>query len=388
MKNILWLTEWLPTSFEPFNGDGIERRAKAASLYNNIYIIYVKKDPGLKFGKTEIEERVYNEHCKAFIYYYPSIRKFSKFLDLLLSNYYFFRLHNKAIREYKRKFGKPDGMQVNVAMKNGIIALRYKRKWRINYIVVEGWSIFLPEAKPSFKDKGWLFRHYARKVLSKASLIITVSKHLGEMIRKSVVDVPYKVVSSVVDKSIFYPSEKKPLSDTFRFIHISNLDHAKNIEQILLGFKQLLSSRYKAELVIHAPSSHLLKKQINDLGLTENVILKEEIDQTQLADSIRSSDALILFSLYETFGNVVIEAQACGIPVIVSDYPTFLETVEDNFNGIIAKGKDAASLTEAMINCIKNKEMFDSKKISEKTIATYSFERIGKMLDEIYQQYF
>jgi len=39
MKNIVWLTEWLPTPAEPYSGDGIERRAKAASLYNDIVII-------------------------------------------------------------------------------------------------------------------------------------------------------------------------------------------------------------------------------------------------------------------------------------------------------------------------------------------------------------
>jgi len=74
MKNVLWFTEWLPSSFEPFNGDGIERRAKAASLYNKISIIYVKKNPQLPLGKVKKEERVYNDHCRAFIYYYPSIQ--------------------------------------------------------------------------------------------------------------------------------------------------------------------------------------------------------------------------------------------------------------------------------------------------------------------------
>lgn len=388
MKNILWLTEWLPTSFEPFNGDGIERRAKAASLYNNIFIVYVKKDPNLRFGKTRQEERIYNGQCKAFIYYYPSIREFSRFLDLLLSNYYFIRLHNKAFKEFKKKYGKPAGIQVNVTMKNGIIAWYYKWKWKIRYIVVEGWSIFLPEAKPSFKDKGWLFRSFTRKILKRTALLITVSKHLGEMIQKNVVNLPYKVIPSVVDKTIFYFPGKRSSGNAFRFIHVSNLDHAKNIEQLLLGFKQVISSGHKAELIIHAPQNDLLRKQISELGLNGNIVLKEEISQTRLADSIRSSDALVLFSLYETFGNVVIEAQACGIPVIVSDYPTFLETVENNVNGIIAKGKEAPALAEAMISCIKNKEGFDGKQVSQKAIAAYSFEHIGKMLDEVYQQCF
>ncbi len=70
-RNIVWLTEWLPGSFEPYVGDGIERRAKAASLYNNIFIIYVRKNPELKRGELKYLERVYNEHCRAFIFYYP-----------------------------------------------------------------------------------------------------------------------------------------------------------------------------------------------------------------------------------------------------------------------------------------------------------------------------
>ena len=388
MKNVLWFTEWLPSSFEPFNGDGIERRAKAASIYNNIFIIHVKKNPHLPFGKVKKEERVYNDHCRAFIYYYPSIRKFSRFLDVFLSNYYFIRLYCKALRTFRKKYGKPSGIQVNVTMKNGIIALYSKWLWRINYVVVEGWSIFLPESKQKLKDKGWLFFFFTRRVLKQASLVITISKHLGEMINRYVVDVPYKVIPGVVDKDIFFPREKYSENNIFRFIHISNLDHAKNIEQILRGLKQVLSMGYHAELVIHAPFNKTLQEKIVSLDLSGNIILKEEAHQHLLADSIRSSDALILFSLYETFGNVVIEAQACGLPVITSNYPTFSETVENNINGIIANGKDAAALSEAMITCIKNKGKFDSDQISKNAIATYSFDRIGKMLDEVYRQYF
>jgi len=388
MENILWLTEWLPSAFEPFNGDGIERRAKAASLYNNIFIIYVKKNISLPFGKVKKEERIYNGHCKAFIYYYPSIQKFSRFLDLLLSNYYFISLHCKALRAFKKKYGKPAGIQVNVTMKNGIIALYTRWLWRINYIVVEGWSLFLPESRPRLKDKTWVFRFFARKVLQKASLVVTVSRHLGDMINSHVVKVPFKVIPSVVDKNIFFPDEIVRQHKVFRFIHISNLDYAKNIKQILLGLRQVLSEGYHVELVMHVPFSKDLQEQIAVLELEKYIILREEVVKSLLANSIRSSDALVLFSLYETFGNVVIEAQACGIPVITSNYPTFFETVENNVTGIIANGIDAVALSAAMIDCIQNKNRFDKNRISSDAISHYSFERIGKMLDKVYKNCF
>jgi glycosyltransferase involved in cell wall biosynthesis len=388
MKNILWLTEWFPSSFEPFNGDGIERRGKAASLHHNIFVIYVKKKPGLGFGKIETEERTYNSHYKAFLYFYPSIRKFNRVLDLLLSNYYFLKLHCKAIRDFKKRYNKPDGIQVNVAMKNGVIALLCKWLWHIDFIVVEGWGLFLPESIPRFKDKNWLFRFFAHQVFKQAILLITVSNHLGKMIRANIAEVSYKVIPSVVDKTIFYPAQESLEHKVFRFIHISNLDYSKNIQQMLSGLKLFLASGYQAELIIHAPYSKMLSDEIALLKLGEHVIIKQEAPQPLLADSIRSADVLILFSLYETFGNVVIEAQACGVPVITSDYPTFFETIENEVNGIIAKGKDAGALAEAMINCIKDKYKFDSKRISEKAFSSYSFDLIGKMFDEVYTQYF
>lgn len=384
MKNILWLTEWFPSSFEPYVGDGIERRGNAASLYNNIHVVFVRKKPGLRFGRTEKEERTYNDQYKASIYYYPSIKKFSIWLDILLSNYYFFRLHYKAIVAYKRKFGKPHCIQVNVAMKNGVIALLCKRFWGINYVIVEGWSLFLPESKPTLKSKGALFGAYTRKVYKKAAQLITISDHLGKMINAHIVDVPYKIVPSVVDTTIFYPPQAKMKNDIFRFVHISNLDYSKNIYQLLLGFKQTLAAGYRAELIMHSPATKDLLTTIADLGLDQQVIIKNECPQTGLADTLRSSDALVLFSLYETFGNVVIEAQACGIPVITSSYPTFYETVEDNVNGIIAKGTGADALTEAMIKMITNKESFNSQMIAATAAQKYSLKQIGKMLDEVY----
>jgi glycosyltransferase involved in cell wall biosynthesis len=388
MKNILWLTEWLPTPLAPYSGDGIERRAIAASLYNNITIVYVKKKPGLRFGKVVTEERIYNEHCRAIIYYYPSIGKLSRFLDFFLSNYYFIKLHARGIKNFEKKYGKPSGIQVNVAMKNGIIALYYKWLRRINYIVMEGWSLFLSEAKPQFKDENWLFRFLARKVFTQASLLITVSNHLGKAICENVIDLPYLVIPSVVDKTIFFPVEKAQAHDVFRFIHISSLDYPKNFEQILQAVKIVIARGYKIELLVHGPDSEEVKKVVSQLGLQHTVIFRTEAPQAELAASMRLSHALILYSRYETFGNVIIEANACGLPVIVSDYPTFSEIVIEGVTGLIASGNNPQMLAEKMIYLVENYHTFNQPLIKQLTIEKYSYSVIGKLFDDVYEKVF
>jgi L-malate glycosyltransferase len=388
MKNILWLTEWLPTSLAPYSGDGIERRAMAASLYNDITIVFVKKKPGLRFGKVVTEERIYNEHCRAIIYYYPSIAKLSRLLDFFLSNYYFIRLHGKGIKNAEKKYGKPAGIQVNVAMKNGIIALYYKWLRHIHYIVVEGWSLFLPEAKPKFKDENWLFRFLAQKVFKQASLLITISNHLGKAICEEVIDMPYQIIPSVVDKNIFFPVEKPPTLDVFRFIHISSLDYPKNFEQVLQAVKMVAAKKYKIELLVHGPDREELKKMVSELGLQNCVVFRMEAPQTELAASMRLSQALILYSRYETFGNVIIEANACGLPVIVSDYPTFGEIVIDGVTGLTASVDNPQMLAEKMIYLIENYQTFNQSLIKQLTIEKYSYDVIGKLFDDVYRKVF
>jgi glycosyltransferase involved in cell wall biosynthesis len=388
MKNIVWLTEWLPTQLDPYGGDGIERRAKAASLYNNIVIIYLKKKPGLGFKKIEPEQRIYNENCRAFIYFYPSIGKPGGLADLILSNYYFIRLHSRALYAYRKKNGKPSGIQVNVTMKNGIIACIYKWLWGVRYIVVEGWSLFLPEAKPQFNDKGWLFRFLTRRVLKHSSLLVAVSDHLAKMINQHIINVPYIDIPSVVDTNIFFPANNISGRSIFRFIHISSLDHPKNFEQLLLASKIVIEKGFKIELFVHGPDREEIKQFMQDNKIPDVVVFKKEAPQNQLAESMRSADALILYSRYETFGNVIIEANACGLPVIVSDYPTFNEIIIEGKTGLKAAGNNPSALAEKMIYMVTNYVSFDRSVIAAITKDKYNFQEVGKRFDAVYSKFF
>ena len=61
--------------------------------------------------------------------------------------------------------------------------------------------------------------------------------------------------------------------------------------------------------------------------------------------------------LTDTFGNVIIEAQAAGLPVIVSDVGGPRELVSDGVNGIITKGRDVVDFTAAIRRLVKDPEL-------------------------------
>ena len=68
----------------------------------------------------------------------------------------------------------------------------------------------------------------------------------------------------------------------------------------------------------------------------------------ELAAAFASADFFVFPSTTDTFGNVVIEAQASGLPVIVSDVGGPRDLVEDGVDGFITKGLDLDALTNAV----------------------------------------
>ena len=67
-------------------------------------------------------------------------------------------------------------------------------------------------------------------------------------------------------------------------------------------------------------------------------------------------DCFILPSYHEGFGSSTIEAEAMGVPVIVSDIPGPKEAIEDGKTGIFVKNKDSVSLQAAMETMLLDRE--------------------------------
>ena len=72
-----------------------------------------------------------------------------------------------------------------------------------------------------------------------------------------------------------------------------------------------------------------------------------------LATAYASADLFVFPSTTDTFGNVIIEAQASGLPAIVSDLGGPAELIEDGVNGFITKAHDAKAFAEAVAMLVR-----------------------------------
>src|SRR5205085_51725 len=133
------------------------------------------------------------------------------------------------------------------------------------------------------------------------------------------------------------------------------LNYQKNFQDIVEAFSIVKSRGYEFQLTVIAPDNVQSRQLAKEKNLQEQIIFKQEVPQNILAEDMQQADALVLYSRYETFGCVVIEANACGLPAILSDLPVFHEYVIENKTGIYAKPGNPVSLADAIINFINKK---------------------------------
>lgn len=381
--NILWLASWYPTPLSPLDGDFIQRHARAASLLNNITVIFIKKDDNRNITKNIKKETTRTGNLTEIIIYYHPLKTGIRILDRLLSRSKYNRIYQDILKEYFNENNKPALVHVHVALNVARQALWLNKKYAIPIIVSEHWTGYLPEATPNLDNYNPLYKKWLYQIFNKASAVTVVSKVLGEALSKRFKNT-YTIIPNVVDTTVFFPVEKipTPLTD---FIHVSLLNHQKNVSGIVEACSLVKDLGHNFQLTIYGPRNIELEQLVISKDLYEHIILKKEVPQAELAKDMQRSDALILYSRYETFGCVVIEANACGIPAILSDLPVFREYILENKTGIFAIPGEPRSLSAAMIQFIQHKNSFVKAEISEHTKSKFSFETVAQQFDTLYK---
>jgi glycosyltransferase involved in cell wall biosynthesis len=384
MKNILWLAGWYPNIIHPYTGDFIERHARAASLNNRITVLFLMKDDLTATGKKySLEKRTYNDHCTALILYYSPYSKI-QFIETMFSGLRYCIFLAELIRQYIHENGKPDLLHVHVGWKAGLLGLYCKWKYKLEYAVSEHWSGFVSESPPSFRSSSFFMKMLIRKIYRNAKRCSAVSGQLAIALAGSLKIKQPDVIPNVVDTELFKVSGNK--TGIFRFIHISEFNEQKNPEQLFAAVAQLKRNTQKHfELLVFAPDKTSVSALANKYDIANVIHYRSYVPQEILALEMNHSDVLILYSRHETFGCVVIEALASGIPVIVSDIPVMHEIVKEH-TGVIVPLNDPTLLAEKMMWMMNNKDSFNSRILSDQAAAHYSFEEVGKLFDIFYKK--
>lgn len=380
MKTALWLASWYPSKIAPFDGDFIQRHARATALVQPVHVVHVVKDAqGLVCPRMLVEESRQGGLRETIIYYKPPATGWKQ-LDQLISFLTYYRVGRRYLKSHIKKEGKPLIVHLHVVMRAGPFALWLKKKWGVPYAITEHWTGYQPQAGESFFQKNFLFRRMTRKVLKGASRLLPVSKHLGDTIQ-TIQTVPYTVVYNAADTSLFYyTDDQAPL---FRFIHVSSMNYQKNIPGILRVFKNMLAYA-DWECIMIGPADDELKRYSEELGLFQKIKWRGELLYSEVAAEVRRASVCILFSRYENLPCVLIEAACCGVPVVAPRMGGIPEMVLPGIGQLVEPGREEA-LLQAMHSMMENYDQYNRKEISEWATGLFNYKKIGQEIADIYK---
>lgn len=376
-KKILFITSWYPNSEDPTLGIFVRRHAEASSLFNDVFVLYVRSIEGFKEATYTFNK--FNDVNELIIEYPKTSNKIPGLKSLIKLNKYkhFF---NEGLSALKQKGFKPDLIHCNIMNPSGMLAHAWKKKHNLPYVITEHWTGYLESDNRYSKDIK--AKAILPKIAKAADWVLPVSNDLLIALKKHELGLKYKVVRNVVDTEEFVLNR----TTTNQFLVIADLDNQqKNIRGILNAFSKFHKENSHVQLTIAGGGDDeaSIKEQINSLQLQNVVNLIGRVEAKTLSTQLNQSYALVLFSNYENLPCVIVESFACGTPVISTNVGGIREILNTE-RGILIQPKNEKELLQAFSQAMNTD--WDNKKLQKYAEDNFSLKRIGQEFNAIYKE--
>lgn len=222
-----------------------------------------------------------------------------------------------------------------------------------------------------------------QKEIDLADKIICVS----ELARHSYIDAGVEgnrvVVNPVgCDVKKFSPVPGLMRSGSPKFIFVGLPVYHKGFDLLTASYARLLPEYPDAELHVVGDAAmaggRIINKTIRSHG---------KLSHEKLGELLAQMDCLVLPSRLESFGMVVVEALAAGVPVIVSDHAGASEAIRENENGWVIPAGDESALFERMLTCCRDIEHVRSMSAAcARAAVEHDWSHYGRRSVEIFTQ--
>jgi glycosyltransferase involved in cell wall biosynthesis len=410
-RKILFLAAWYPSEDNPVAGIFVREHARAAYIYNDVIVLYVYLDPApniwrsyrtaegiedgirtvrVKYGgallyiwlkltgrKLNIENLADSELRRSSIWSRLSAVPVAIINDLLYCWSVF-----GSFRTLVKRGWRPDIIHAHVytAGAPGVIL---GKLYGIPVVITEHWDVFLDHNLNSFE------RLKARFAMNKAKTILPVSLALKMAMEAYGIISRFRVIPNAVNAEVFYlmPSDGDRVRSKKRILFVGMLTPVKGVPFLLQAVSYLKGQRqdFTLDIVGSGPNGLEYEELARKLNISDEVKFHGLIPKAEVAEFMRGCAFLVAPSLHETFGVTLIEAMACGKPVIATENGGSREIVDGNV-GILVPSQDFNALAEAMNHMLDNYQSYPPERIAKYAKDKYGYEAVGHELDRIYTE--
>jgi glycosyltransferase involved in cell wall biosynthesis len=196
----------------------------------------------------------------------------------------------------------------------------------------------------------WRYMHWFYGQLD--TVFVNSEEYRQSWIKRGFDPAKLKILPRGLDTELFHPARRNSAffekfgacNGEVRLIYVGRISREKDLDVLAAAYRRLRNEGLPVQLFVvgHGPYSEALAKSLPEAFFTGY------LRGTELATAYASADIFVFPSTTDTFGNVILEAQACGLPVVVSDSGGPKELVENYTNGLITKSHDVDDFTRAI----------------------------------------
>ncbi|MFN8413246.1 MAG: glycosyltransferase [Anaerolineales bacterium] len=297
---------------------------------------------------------------------------------------------------------KPDLIHVHEPVQMGIVGLKYANQAGIPITMTSHqlpW--FVSSYVPNILGLQILVEKtvwaYARWLSGKYATIISPTKTISKIIEENTGRMPKTIYYGIEIKN-FNPSSPENEALTLRsklqipadapiILHTGRLDKDKRVDQVILASADVLKSS-NAHLLIAGDGCekvHLIKL-CKSLGIENQTHFPGFLNKEELAGLYRISSVFVTASEIETQGIVLIEAAACGLPIVAVNATCIPEVVHHGVNGYLSDSGNHSQMASLIENILNNPTFAASMSKASVLIAEkYKIENTFEEHENLYQ---
>src|SRR6184192_1158843 len=196
----------------------------------------------------------------------------------------------------------------------------------------------------------WRYMHWFYGQLD--TVYVNSEEYRDSWIKRGFEPEKLKIFPRGLDTELFHPARRDSTffekfgskNGQVRLLYVGRISREKDLDLLAEAYRRLRNEDLPIQLCVvgHGPYSEVFAESLPEAFFTGYLRGKE------LATAYASADIFVFPSTTDTFGNVIIEAQASGVPVVVSDSGGPKELVEDRTNGLITRSRDVNDFTQAI----------------------------------------
>ncbi len=282
---------------------------------------------------------------------------------------------------------RPDVVHAHVAYPDGLAAVTYGRRRRVPVVLtVHGGDIkILPRANPRWRRR-------VQAALNGANAVIAVSQQMRQLVVElGCAADKVRLIPNGVDCQLFnHSATRAPGAGGWQLLYVGRFDAAKGIGVLLQALGRLRRRRGDFALTLVGGNANTgtgaqFLEEVAALGLQQQVRFLGEVPWSEMPRLMAAADLFVLPSFSEGLPGVLLEAMACGLPLL-STRCGGPEEIVDLEVGRLVEVKDVEGLEQALDDMLNNYQRYDRSAIRRRAQEHYDYRRLAQRIHQVYAE--